>query len=413
MMKKIMAKDKLYIRIAIGFVIGILLGAVVPAAAMKIKVLGDVYLNMLKMMVVPILICAVADGICNIPTGLSLKRLGIKTVATYVLQFFACAAFSYLVAYILKPGTGVSLESVTGEVEATAASWSAGEFLLSMFPSNIFQAISNNDILPVIIFTAAFSIAVVSGGEQTAGIKRGVKAISKVMFTMLGYVMEVSPVGVMALMGYTVAEYGMSIFSALASYIIACWVACITSFIVCMLIPLWIYTRMSPIVLMKGLGKIALMTMSTTSSAATLPTTIRVSVEDFKAPKEISEFTLPLGCTINMTGGACEYSCLVFFVAIVYGLELSPATMIMMVLVSTLINMGAPGMPGSGIVLGVSFLSTFGLPFEIMGPIGAIYRILDMIFTTMNVTGDVVANLMIAKSEGLWDGKMVSMKAEK
>ena len=162
MMKKIMAKDKLYIRIAIGFVIGILLGAVVPAAAMKIKVLGDVYLNMLKMMVVPILICAVADGICNIPTGLSLKRLGIKTVATYVLQFFACAAFSYLVAYILKPGTGVSLESVTGEVEATAASWSAGEFLLSMFPSNIFQAISNNDILPDIIFTAAFSIAVVS-----------------------------------------------------------------------------------------------------------------------------------------------------------------------------------------------------------------------------------------------------------
>lgn len=368
---------------------------------------------MLKMMVVPILICAVADGICNIPTGLSLKRLGIKTVVTYVLQFFACAAFSYLVAYILKPGTGVSLESVTGEVEATAASWSAGEFLLSMFPSNIFQAISNNDILPVIIFTAAFSIAVVSGGEQTAGIKRGVKAISKVMFTMLGYVMEVSPIGVMALMGYTVAEYGMSIFSALASYIIACWVACITSFIVCMLIPLWIYTRMNPLVLLKGLGKIALMTMSTTSSAATLPTTIRVSVEDFKAPKEISEFTLPLGCTINMTGGACEYSCLVFFVAIVYGLELSPATMIMMVLVSTLINMGAPGMPGSGIVLGVSFLSTFGLPFEIMGPIGAIYRILDMIFTTMNVTGDVVANLMIAKSEGLWDGKMASLKLEK
>lgn len=407
MIKKIMAKDKLYIRIAIGFVLGIILGLAFPKFSLKISFLGDVYLNMLRVMIIPILVCAIADGICNIPAGLSLKRLGGKTVMVYILQFFGCAAFSYLVAFILQPGKGVSMESITGEVNATASTWSIKDFMLGMFPSNIFQSMANNEILPVIIFVAAFSIAVVAGGKKTEAIKKGVKALSTVMFTVLGYVMEVSPLGVMCLMAYSMAEYGTAMFSALASYIIACWVACILSFIFVMMIPLCIYTKMNPLHLLKGLGKVALMTMSTTSSAATLPTTIRVCVDDFGSPKEISEFTLPLGCTINMTGGACEYSCLVFFVANIYGLHLSIPTMIMMILVSTLINMAAPGMPGGGIVLGVSFLSTFGLPYDIMGPIGAIYRVIDMIFTTQNVFGDVVANLFIAKSENLWDGSMV------
>lgn len=225
--------------------------------------------------------------------------------------------------------------------------------------------------------------------------------------------MEVSPIGVLSLMAYSIAEYGTAMFSALASYIIACWVACILSFIFTMMIPLCIYAKMNPLHLMKGLGKVALMTLSTTSSAASLPETLRVTIEEFGAPKGISEFTLPLGCTLNMTGGACEYSCLVFFVANIYGLELSVPTMIMMILVSTMINMAAPGMPGDGIVLGVSFLSTFGLPFDIMGPIGAIYRIIDMIFTTQNTFGNIVANLFICRSEKQWDGSMVTYGKKK
>lgn len=407
MLKKIMAKDKLYIRIAIGFAIGIAIGFLIPDFCIKTKVIGDVYLNMLRMMIIPVLMCAMADGICNIPEGTNLKKLGGKTILVYVLQFFTCAAFSYLVAYILRPGRGVSLASVTSNVEAEASGWSAGDFLLSVFPENIFKAMGESEILPVIIFVAICAIAVVAGGKETAPIKRGVHAISNMIFRVLGYVMEISPLGVASLMAYSIAEYGTAMFSALASYIIACWIACITSFVVCMMIPLWLYAKMNPIHLLRGLGKIALMTLSTTSSTASLPTTLNVTINEFGAPKGISEFTLPLGCTLNMTGGACEYSCLVFFVAEVYGLDLSIQTMIMMILVSTLINMAAPGMPGGGIVLGVSFLSTFGLPFDIMGPIGAIYRVIDMIFTTQNTFGNTVANLMVCRSEGVWDGSKV------
>ena len=140
------------------------------------------------------------------------------------------------------------------------------------------------------------------------------------------------------------------------------------------------------------------MTLSTTSSAATLPTTIRVSVDDLGAPEDISRFTLPLGCTINMCGGACSFCCLAVFVSDFYGLSLPLGTIVFLVLVATLINMAAPGIPGGGVVLGASFLTIIGLPMDLMGPISGFYRLLDMAFTTINVEGDVTANLIIAKS---------------
>ena len=142
------------------------------------------------------------------------------------------------------------------------------------------------------------------------------------------------------------------------------------------------------------------MAMSTTSSAATLPTTISVSIEDLGAPESISNFTLPLGCTINMCGGACSFCCLAMFVSEFYGLNLPPGQLMSMAIVATLINMAAPGIPGGGIVLMTSFLTIFKLPIDLIGPISAFYRLLDMAFTTINVEGDVAANLIISKSEG-------------
>ena len=165
-----------------------------------------------------------------------------------------------------------------------------------------------------------------------------------------------------------------------------------------------VYCKVSPLTFMKACGKIALVTLSTTSSAATLPTTINVSVEDLGAPEDISKFTLPLGCTINMCGGACSFCCLAVFVSDFYGLHLSLGTIVFLVTVATLINMAAPGIPGGGVVLGASFLTILGLPFDLMGAISGFYRLLDMAFTTMNVEGDVAANLIIAKSVGEYKG---------
>ena len=212
-------------------------------------------------------------------------------------------------------------------------------------------------------------------------------------------IMETSPVGVMSLMAFSIAQYGTGLFMAIGKYILCCWLACIAVYIIVFLVPVLLYTKIDAKRFLLACGEISLMTLSTTSSAATLPTTIRVSTEDLGVPAEISDFTLPLGCTINMCGGACSFCCLAIFVSDFYDLNIPLAQFAAMAIVATLINMAAPGIPGGGIVLMTSFLTIFNLPIDLIGPIAAFYRLLDMAFTTINVEGDIAANLIIAKSE--------------
>lgn len=411
MLSGLMRKDRLFLRVAIGFVLGIVLGIVFPQFSKGTKVIGDVFLILIKMMIIPILFCAVCCGIANMKDTGSLRRVGIKTVLLYVVMFVASAVLSLIIAYMIRPGYGVVLENVP-VWEGKLADTTVTGFLLSIFPSNIFSTLAKGDILPTIIFTAIFAVAIASVGEKAKPVLDFVNALSEVMFKVLGYIMEISPIGVMSLMAFSVAVYGLNLFSVLGKYIFACWACCLAVFIFIFVIPTMLYTGIELVPLLKAMGKITMMTMSTTSSAATLPTTIRVSIDDLGAPEEISNFTLPLGCTINMCGGACSFCCLAVFVSDFYGINLPIQTLIGMVFVATLINMAAPGIPGGGIVLGASFLSIFGLPFDLMGLIAGIYRILDMAFTTINVTGDVAANLIIAKSEKLWDPSRVKSTPE-
>ena len=402
-MKKFFKKEALFIRVAIGFVLGIILGLVAPQFSISTKVVGDVYLNLIKLMIIPIVVCAVFCGIANIQDGALLRKIGIRTVILYVLMFFASAVVSLVIVYLIRPGKGMTLASdvvFTGDLANTTVSG----FLTTIVPTNIVQSMANGATLPVILFTAVFAIAIVALGEKGKPVTNLMNSVSAAFFKMLGYFMEISPLGVMSLMAFSVAKYGSGIFSALAKYIVTCWICCIVVFFLCMMLPICLYTKVNPGRFLKACGKISLVTLSTTSSAATLPTTINVSMEDLGAPEGISKFTLPLGCTINMCGGACSFCCLAVFTADIYGLNLSLGTIIFMVVVATLINMAAPGIPGGGVILGASFLSIFGLPFDVMALISGFYRLLDMAFTTINVEGDVAANLIIAKSVGEYNG---------
>jgi len=405
-MKTLLSKDKLFVRIAIGFVLGVLFGWLLPELSTKIKVIGDIYLNMIKMMIIPIVFCAVFCGIANIKDGVLLRKIGFRTVALYVLMFVLSSIVSLAIAYLIRPGLGISFENApVYEGEITTPSLSS--FLTNIVPTNIISAAANGDTLSVILFTVVFAVACVAIGEVAKPVVEFVNSLSAAMFKILSYFMEFSPFGVFSLMAYSVATYGNGIFSALAKYIFTCWLACILTYVLVMLIPTCLITKVPFKKFLNACGKISMVTLSTTSSAATLPTTIRTSVDDLKAPEAISNFTLPLGCTINMCGGACSFCCLAVFVSDFYGLNLPFSTICFLVFVATLINMAAPGIPGGGVVLGASFLSIIGLPFDLMGAISGFYRLLDMAFTTMNVLGDVAANLVIAKSVGEYDGKVV------
>lgn len=401
-----MKKENLFIRIAIGFVIGIALGFLAPSFSHSIKFLGDIYLNLIKMMIIPILVCAVAGGIINSSDITSLKRIGIKTVILYVIMFLASFAVSFGVAVTIRPGLNVVFENQPVYEGDGPASMSFGEVLTGIVQDNMLRAMLDNAVLPTILFTMIIAIAILAAGEKGKVLKDFINSMSAVAFSMLGMIMETSPVGVMALMAFSIAEYGSGIFMAIGKYILCCWLACIAVFIIVFTIPVRLYTRVDLRTYLAACGKVALMTMSTTSSAATLPTTIRVSTEDLGAPASISDFTLPLGCTINMCGGACSFCCISLFVADFYSLDLPLGKLAAMAVVATLINMAAPGIPGGGIVLMTSYLTIFGLPIDLIGPVAAFYRLLDMAFTTINVEGDIAANLMISRSEGQWDPSM-------
>lgn len=398
-MKTVFKKENLFIRIAIGFGAGILLGTLAPQFSIEAKVIGDVYLNIIKMMVIPVLICAVMTGIINSANLGSLKRVAVKTVLLYVVMFLASFAVAFGVAMIIRPGIGVVFENqpvYDGEVGGPIK---ISEVLLGIFPDNIFEALSANNILPTMLFAILLSAAIVSIGEKGRPVADFINSLSEAVFRLLSMIMETSPVGVMSLMAFSIAQYGTGLFMAIGKYILCCWLACIAVYIIVFLVPVLLYTKIDAKRFLLACGEISLMTLSTTSSAATLPTTIRVSTEDLGVPAEISDFTLPLGCTINMCGGACSFCCLAIFVSDFYDLNIPLAQFAAMAIVATLINMAAPGIPGGGIVLMTSFLTIFNLPIDLIGPIAAFYRLLDMAFTTINVEGDIAANLIIAKSE--------------
>ena len=398
-MSTVFKKENLFIRIAIGFGAGILLGTLAPQFSIDAKVIGDVYLNIIKMMVIPVLICAVMTGIINSANLGSLKRVAVKTVLLYVVMFLASFAVAFGVAMIIRPGVGVVFENqpvYDGEVGGPIR---ISEVLLGIFPDNIFEALSANNILPTMLFALLLSAAIVSIGDKGRPLVDVINSLSEAVFRLLSIIMETSPIGVMSLMAFSIAQYGTGLFMAIGKYILCCWLACIAVYIIVFLIPVLLYTKIDAKRFLLACGEIALMTLSTTSSAATLPTTIRVSTEDLGVPAAISDFTLPLGCTINMCGGACSFCCLAIFVSDFYELNIPLAQFAAMAIVATLINMAAPGIPGGGIVLMTSFLTIFNLPIDLIGPIAAFYRLLDMAFTTINVEGDIAANLIIAKSE--------------
>ena len=398
-MKTAFKKENLFIRIAIGFGAGILLGTLAPQFSIDARVIGDVYLNLIKMMVIPVLICAVMTGIINSANLASLRRVAVKTVLLYVVMFLASFAVAFAIAMIIRPGLGVVFENQPVYEGEVGGPIKVSEVLLGIFPDNIFEALSANNILPVMLFSILLSAAIVAIGEKGRPVTDFINSLSEAVFRLLSIIMETSPVGVMSLMAFSIAQYGTGLFMAIGKFILCCWLACIAVYIIVFFVPVMLYTKKDAKTFLSACGKIALMTLSTTSSAATLPTTIRVSTEELGAPASISNFTLPLGCTVNMCGGACSFCCLAIFVSDFYSLDLPLTQFAAMAIVATLINMAAPGIPGGGIVLMTSFLTIFSLPVDLIGPVAAFYRLLDMAFTTINVEGDVAANLIIAKSE--------------
>ncbi|HIR17736.1 MAG TPA: dicarboxylate/amino acid:cation symporter [Candidatus Caccocola faecigallinarum] len=396
-----MKKIGLTTKVFIGFIVGVILGIVFQEKILFLKIVGDIFLSLIKMLVVPLVFFSIISGITNITDIERLKRVGTKIVGMYFITTLLSAFLGLGVGHLIQPGKGFVLDTASALNYEPTAIPSVTSTILSMFPTNIIQSMAAGDMMPIIVFCAFFGVAMTLLGDKVKNVRIFINESTEIMYRMTAIVMEASPYGVCALMACTIGQYGLAVFGPLGKFIFCDYFSC--AIIVCVMYFL----------ILKFMGKIKFsyfmrkilplwaVTASTTSSSGSLPVTMSITDKDFKVEEELYGFSLPLGATINMNAGGAYYAVAVVFASQIYGIPMTIGQELIVALLATLISIGSPGIPGGGIVMTVMLLTTMGLPVEVMGMIAGIYKIIDIAHTTINVTGDVVCTIAVARSEGM------------
>jgi len=395
-MKKLGLTSKIFI----GFALGIILGLIFKEKVLILKPLGDIFLTLIKMIVVPLVFCSITSGVASIGDINRLKRIGSRTVIYFVVTTMLAGIIGLLIANFVQPGAGVDLNMIQASSKFQAKEMpTLAKTLLDMFPSNPIKSMVDGNLMQIIVFSLFLGVSLTMLGEKGKKVIDLFNSGTEAMYKMTAIVMEFSPIGVAALMACSIGEYGIKIFGPLGKFIMTDYLGLLTVIII-MYIPMLKFIAKVPLgYFFKKVLQIWMVTASTTSSSGTLPVTIGVTKKRFGVPDEIAEFILPLGATMNMNGAVVYYSAAVLFLCQIYGIHMELSQQILTIVLATIISIGSPGIPGGGIVMTIMLLTTMGLPMEIVGMIAGIYRILDMGHTTLNVTGDVVTSLCISRSE--------------
>ncbi len=376
------------------FVIGAALGLIRPDWAQKIAFIGTAYVTALKYLALPALILSVfsAAGKGGRNAAGVLVRALVLFVALFSVTFLLCA-----VPYsVLSPGRGfLQLGQTAWQGERASIS------LCGIF-KNIFapERISVNSLyFPSLL--VAFAAGWLTGVFIPDKVQRGAAALERFFQRLLSYFMVTTPLGVLSLMATYTGNFGFDALKTSGAYVAWAYGGCLLALAAVMILPLWAFCGVKPGQYFSSTGRLFLTALSTCSSAATLPETMRTCREGFGVSDEITGIVVPLGCTVHMCGGAVSFSLLGLFVMQMTGQQVSLGTLLTMLLFALLLNMAAPGIPGGGIVLGATYLGMLGVENAalFLGMYAGIYRLLDMAYTSLNVAGDVTANLLIDRWE--------------
>lgn len=378
--------------IIIALILAIIFGIIVPDVMKELAFLGTIYINLLKFMIVPVIFTSI---VVTVYKTKSVKESNLlKTILIFTTMFIVTFLITSLLVWLIKPGKGFEFTNVIWTGEAVKLSFT--DIIVNLFPTNVVTMFQNNALFGTILFAFIFGLGAtkVSNGKNVIDVIEGFR---DVFYKILEYIMYLTPIGVFSLVGVMVANYKLDVINVGLRYIGMAYLCGILSFIIVMLIPSCIIKKISPLTYLKKLSKVFLMTFTTCSSLATLPTTIKTCEEEFDVSSNTTEIVVPLGCTIHMCGGAVSFALLSIFCSQYFGIEITISKYLLMIFSATLINMAAPGIPNGGIVIGASYLSLLNMPLTFIGFYSGIYKILDMAYTTLNVTGDVTANIIIDK----------------
>ena len=386
----------------IGFGLGIVIGLVFGEKATIVKPLGTIFLNMIKMIVVPMVFFSITAGVASLGDLKKLRNIGVKVVGLYALTSALCVGLGLIMANIINPGKGFDLTALSQSTDYEAQAMpSIIDTLIDMFPSNIFTSFTNTNMLQIIVFSVFLGVALIMMGKEGERLLAGVQSCANAMYKITAIVMEFSPIGVCALLADSVGAYGLKIFGPLGKLILTVYASDVI-LVLLMYIPMVALLAKFPVKKwLQGIWKVWVVTASTTSSSGSLPITTSVTNDEFGVSSELSSFSLPLGATINMNGGCIYYAAAIVMTAQIYGMNLTPSALVNIIISTVLVAMGCPGVPGGAIIMTTILLTNMGLPLEIVGLIAGLFRLIDMANTTFNVTGDVVTTMVVARSEGM------------
>jgi Na+/H+-dicarboxylate symporter len=392
--------------ILIGFAAGVLFGLLFKGPSISISWIGDLFLRLLKMLIVPLVFFSLVTGTASISEPLKLGRIGVKIIAIYLATTAIAVTIGLILATILNPAAGMKLPPVAGfKAPAIPA---LKDVLLNLVPTNPFNSLSTGDILPVIVFALFFGIAAVLAGTKGKPAVNVAESIAEAMYKLTTIVMWFAPLGVFSLIATTVAKQGPAVLLPFLNLILVCYLAYLIHVAAIYSSILKVLAKTNPLRFFKAISEAMVMAFVTRSSNATLPVTMRVAEEKVGLPRSIISFTLPLGATVNMDGTAIYQGIAALFIAAIYNVPLGFGSYLMIVLMATLGSIGTAGVPGAGLIMLAMVLQGVGLPLEGLGLIAGIDVILDMGRTCLNVTGDVVCTAAVAYSEGEFSPKAIS-----
>jgi Na+/H+-dicarboxylate symporter len=394
-------KIKLHTQILLGIVFGVFAGVLLRENAIFFEPLGNLFIRLLRMVVVPVVFSSLVVGVLNLGNVQSLGRLGARTFIYYVVTTMMAVLIGLLVVNIIQPGVDAELPFVTQDsvFELEQDKLYISEFLQKIVPSNVLRAMAEEQMLGLIFFSIVFGCALLAIGRKSEFLGKCVEGINDVVLKITDWIMYLAPFGVFALMASLVGKMGISAFMPLALYMVTVILGLVLHVIFVLSVILIVVGKFSPVTFIKKALPALATAFSTDSSIATLPVTMETLEKNVGVSKKVTSFVAPLGATINMDGTALYEAVAAMFIAQVYGVDMTLTQQLIISLTATLASIGAAGIPSAGLVTLVVVLRSVNLPLEGIGLLLAVDRVLDMCRTTVNVLGDMVGAFIVNKYE--------------
>lgn len=405
--KKMGLSTKIFIALLTGALLGVVVHYFMPNGFIKDTVLingifyvvGQGFIRLMQMLVVPLVFCSLVCGSMAIGDTKTLGKVGIKTVIFYVFTTALAVTVALCIAVLINPGRGIQLENIEAGNVATTEATSMVETILNIIPKNPIGSMATGDMLPIIVFALFVGIMLAKLGSSASTVSNFFSQFNDIMMEMTMAVMKFAPIGVFCLIAKTFAGIGFDAFLPMLKYMGSVTLAlAIQCFVVYQLL-LLVFTRLNPLKFIRKFFPVMTFAFTTATSNATIPLSIDTLEKKIGVSKRISSFTIPLGATVNMDGTSIMQGVAVIFIAQVYGINLSAGDLVTVVITATLASIGTAGVPSVGLVTLSMVLSSVGLPTEGIALIMGIDRILDMLRTAVNITGDAVCTTVVSYQE--------------